>query len=47
MSKPFKLSCTLVGHSLDVRDVFATANNYILSGSRDKTAKLWKPNEYL
>ncbi|KAI4461369.1 phospholipase a-2-activating protein [Holotrichia oblita] len=46
MSKPFKLSCTLVGHSLDVRSVCATASNNIISGSRDKTAKLWKPNGF-
>ncbi|KAM8717735.1 hypothetical protein ACLKA7_004439 [Drosophila subpalustris] len=50
----YKLSCELLGHSLDVRAV-ATGGNaagggqLILSGSRDKTTKLWKPigNEYI
>ncbi|CAH0554986.1 unnamed protein product [Brassicogethes aeneus] len=44
MSKEFKLSATLYGHSLDVRSVKVTPNNDIISGSRDKTAKLWRPN---
>lgn len=39
----FKLSCELLGHSLDVRSVVA-ANNCIISGSRDKTVKLWERN---
>lgn len=39
----YKLSCELLGHSLDVRSV-AVHNNYIVSGSRDKTAKLWEYN---
>lgn len=37
----YKLSCELLGHSLDVRSV-AVYNNYIVSGSRDKTAKVWE-----
>lgn len=45
MSKPFKLSAVLHGHSLDVRSVTVTSKNAIISGSRDKTAKLWLPNE--
>jgi WD40 repeat protein len=40
----FKLSAELLGHSLDVRSV-TTANNCIISGSRDKTAKIWERNE--
>uniref|UniRef100_A0A182MZ99 Phospholipase A-2-activating protein n=1 Tax=Anopheles dirus TaxID=7168 RepID=A0A182MZ99_9DIPT len=36
----FKLSCELVGHKLDVRAV-AEGNGFIVSGSRDKTAKVW------
>lgn len=44
MSKPFKLSATLLGHSLDVRSVSTTSENSIISGSRDKTAKFWTPN---
>lgn len=38
----YKLSCELLGHSLDVRAV-ADGNNFILSGSRDKTVKIWNP----
>ncbi|KAF5295352.1 hypothetical protein FQR65_LT01542 [Abscondita terminalis] len=45
MSKPFKLRASLHGHSLDVRSVAVTLKNGIVSGSRDKTAKLWIPNE--
>ncbi|KAF5272219.1 hypothetical protein FQA39_LY01301 [Lamprigera yunnana] len=45
MSKPFKLSAILSGHSLDVRSITATSKNHIISGSRDKTAKLWIRNE--
>lgn len=37
----FKLSTELLGHSLDVRAV-ATVSNCIISGSRDKTAKIWE-----
>ncbi|CRL05013.1 CLUMA_CG018161, isoform A [Clunio marinus] len=40
----FKLSTELIGHSLDVRSV-ATSNGCIISGSRDKTAKIWDRNE--
>ncbi|KAK4875781.1 hypothetical protein RN001_012203 [Aquatica leii] len=46
MSKPFKLSASLHGHSLDVRSISVTSKNGIISGSRDKTAKLWIPNEF-
>ncbi|XP_030555223.1 phospholipase A-2-activating protein [Drosophila novamexicana] len=50
----YKISCELLGHSLDVRAVAAGGNapgggQLILSGSRDKSTKLWKPigNEYI
>ncbi|KFB49117.1 AGAP008620-PA-like protein [Anopheles sinensis] len=36
----FKLSCELTGHKLDVRAV-AEGKGFIVSGSRDKTAKVW------
>lgn len=39
----YKLSAELLGHSLDVRAV-AAADKYIVSGSRDKTAKVWEFN---
>lgn len=42
----FKLSAELLGHSLDVRAV-AAAEKFILSGSRDKTAKVWEYNGYM
>uniref|UniRef100_A0A182SY28 PFU domain-containing protein n=1 Tax=Anopheles maculatus TaxID=74869 RepID=A0A182SY28_9DIPT len=37
----FKLSSELVGHKLDVRAV-AEGAGFIVSGSRDKTAKVWQ-----
>ncbi|XP_017021946.1 phospholipase A-2-activating protein [Drosophila kikkawai] len=51
----FKLSCELLGHSMDVRAVAVAGSvpdgggQIIVSGSRDKSAKLWRPsgNEYL
>ncbi|TDG43818.1 hypothetical protein AWZ03_009768 [Drosophila navojoa] len=51
----YKISCELLGHSLDVRAVAAGGNaegagQIIVSGSRDKSTKLWKPisgNEYI
>ncbi|XP_075153126.1 phospholipase A2 activator protein [Haematobia irritans] len=43
----YKLSCELVGHSMDVRSVcsagLSESGQMIASGSRDKTTKLWKP----
>ncbi|XP_017771829.1 PREDICTED: phospholipase A-2-activating protein [Nicrophorus vespilloides] len=44
MTKPFKLSSVLFGHSSDVRSVFAGPDNSLISGSRDKTAKFWQYN---
>ncbi|XP_030382821.1 phospholipase A-2-activating protein [Scaptodrosophila lebanonensis] len=49
----YALSCELLGHSMDVRTVAAGPSSAegqaILSGSRDKSVKLWKPigNEYV
>lgn len=40
----YKLSCTLSGHSLDVRAVAASTDGTIISGSRDATTKVWRPN---
>lgn len=37
----YKLCCELFGHSLDVRAVCRGAAGSIVSGSRDKTAKIW------
>lgn len=36
----YKLSCELTGHKLDVRSV-TEGKGFIVSGSRDKTAKVW------
>ncbi|XP_058062280.1 phospholipase A-2-activating protein [Anopheles bellator] len=36
----FKLSCELTGHKLDVRAV-TEGNDFLVTGSRDKTAKIW------
>lgn len=41
----YRLSGELLGHSLDVRSV-AVADSFIVSGSRDKTAKIWERHEY-
>lgn len=38
----YKLRCSLIEHSLDVRAVAITPNNEIITASRDKTAILWK-----
>lgn len=40
----FKLATELTGHSLDVRSV-TTANDCIISGSRDKTARIWEATD--
>lgn len=42
--KEYKLSTVLYGHSLDVRTLDVNKDDCILSGSRDKTAKFWRPN---
>jgi WD40 repeat protein len=40
----YKLSQELSGHSSDVR-VVGTSNDLILSGSRDKTVRVWQKTE--
>lgn len=42
----YKLSYILYGHSLDVRALAVTADGCLVSTSRDKTARIWKPNAY-
>lgn len=42
----YKLSYILYGHSLDVRALAVTADGCLVSTSRDKTARIWKPNVY-
>jgi phospholipase A-2-activating protein len=43
----YKLRCTLLGHSADVRGVAAGSSNgdteFIVTGSRDRTTKVWIP----
>jgi WD40 repeat protein len=43
-SAPYKLSCVLFGHNSDIRAVAVNREGYIVTGSRDKCAKIWKPN---
>ncbi|XP_011640345.1 phospholipase A-2-activating protein [Pogonomyrmex barbatus] len=47
---PYKLSSVLLGHTADVRAVAAFLDGTVVSASRDKTARVWKPtgrgNEY-
>ncbi|EGI63204.1 PREDICTED: phospholipase A-2-activating protein [Acromyrmex echinatior] len=47
---PYKLSSVLLGHSADVRAVATFLDGTVVSVSRDKTARVWKPtgknNEY-
>ncbi|KAK0167221.1 hypothetical protein PV327_004650 [Microctonus hyperodae] len=40
----YKLSCTLVGHGEDVRAIANFEDGTLVSASRDKTARVWKPN---
>ncbi|XP_063216584.1 phospholipase A-2-activating protein [Bacillus rossius redtenbacheri] len=44
-NRVYKLSCILYGHKSDVRSVCTSATGCIVSGSRDKSAKFWTPNE--
>ncbi|KAK4310022.1 hypothetical protein Pmani_018377 [Petrolisthes manimaculis] len=39
----YRLRCELAGHSKDVRAVTTTPEGYIVTASRDTTAKLWLP----
>lgn len=45
----YKLRSCIVGHEKDVRAVTPTLfpSDGILSGSRDVTARVWIPNEYV
>ncbi|XP_012539928.1 phospholipase A-2-activating protein [Monomorium pharaonis] len=47
---PYKLSSVLLGHSADVRAVATFLDGTVVSASRDKTTRVWKPtgegNEY-
>lgn len=40
----YELSSALYGHQSDIRGLAITQDNYIVSCSRDKSAKLWRPN---
>ncbi len=44
----YKLRCTLLGHSMDVRGVSTGltegGKEFIVSGSRDRSAKIWMPS---
>ncbi|KAK2577800.1 hypothetical protein KPH14_012247 [Odynerus spinipes] len=45
MAKPsYKLSTVLFGHTLDVRAIATFTDGSIVSTSRDKTARVWKPS---
>lgn len=46
-AKPYRLRCSLVGHSMDVRAVAAAhfPDGAIVTGSRDRTTRIWIPNE--
>ncbi|CAG7833242.1 unnamed protein product [Allacma fusca] len=49
MTESYKLRCTLLGHSMDVRGV-ATGDteggkHFIVSSSRDRTSKVWMPTD--
>lgn len=49
MATYYKLRCCVTGHEKDVRALTALAipDDSFLSGSRDVTAKVWVPNEYV
>lgn len=40
---PYKLSSVLLGHTADVRAVATFVDGTVVSASRDKTARVWKP----
>ncbi|KAK8763572.1 hypothetical protein V5799_033821 [Amblyomma americanum] len=44
---PYRLRCSLVGHSMDVRAVAAAhfPEGAIVTGSRDRTTRVWLPND--
>lgn len=41
---PYKLSCTLLGHSEDVRAIANFEDGTVVSTSRDKTSRVWRPS---
>lgn len=41
----YKLSCNLVGHELDVRNVTASPDGGIITVSRDKSCRVWTNEE--
>lgn len=43
--RDFKLSSELLGHTADVRSIAVNEKDIIVSGSRDKTVKVWVPDE--
>ncbi|MCL4124818.1 UNVERIFIED_CONTAM: hypothetical protein GTU68_054159 [Idotea baltica] len=45
MKPNYKLRCSLIGHSMDVRAVAVSPEGDIVTASRDKTAKLWKESK--
>lgn len=45
--RDFKLSTELLGHSADVRSIAINEKNVIVSGSRDKSVKVWEPDEQI
>ncbi|XP_015115181.1 phospholipase A-2-activating protein [Diachasma alloeum] len=43
-SADYKLNCTLVGHTGDVRAIAFFEDGTLVSASRDKTARVWRPS---
>ncbi|CCE85771.1 Piso0_005399 [Millerozyma farinosa CBS 7064] len=39
----YQFSCSLIGHENDVRSVDSPRDDMVISGSRDGTARLWRP----
>lgn len=37
----YKISSEILGHTLDVRSVCQASADTLISGSRDKTARIW------
>ncbi|XP_063992024.1 phospholipase A-2-activating protein [Diachasmimorpha longicaudata] len=44
-SADYKLNCTLTGHSADVRAIACFDDGTLVSASRDKTARVWRPSQ--
>ena len=45
MESEYKFSCSLVGHSSDVRAVAVTQEGDVVTASRDKTTRLWSKSK--